>query len=179
MAHNDQASRSRPRPARLHARTGHAAHVRSASRARCDAAARWQRTAEATPETPDPDTDARLTEHRLDPPLDRQSEPGDETPRGTIGRGTLSVEARRTASALDDSSALSNVLAPEPRSSRELVSDQPSLVAIGGSGTMSLHTFRPIGDEPYEVPSASSMRFMETGLAFAAILVALLLNLGR
>ena len=174
-------------------------------------------------ETRDPDTDARLTEHRLDPQLERTSEPGDETPRGTIGRGTLSVEARRTASALDDSSAqvagpvLGHVPLPnpfaspvayalagnapasaavidaampnlsmqrgllpaEPLSSRELVSDQPTLVAIGGSGTMSLDSFRRVRHESYAAPSEASMRFMETGLALVAIAVALLLNLGR
>ena len=49
---------------------------------------------------------------------------------------------------------------------------------------MSLHTFERAtfegaSAEPDAAPSASSMRFMETGLAFVAILVALLLNLGR
>jgi len=143
-------------------------------------------------ETLDPDTDARLAEHRLDPALDQTTEPGDETPRGTIGRGQLSVEARRTASALDDSqgpdaiaTSLARVLLPaqllptEPLASSGLVSDQPTLAAIGGSGTMSLDTFRRAHREPYAAPSASSMRFMETGLAFVAIVVAVLLNFAR
>jgi hypothetical protein len=135
-------------------------------------------------ETPDPDTDARLTEHRLDPPLDRNTEPGDETPRGTIGRGALSVEAWRTASALDDAPGFLRTfpvqVPTEPHSSRELVSDQPTLVAIGGSGTMNLRTTRRTPySAPYSAPSASSMRVMETGLALVAIAVALLLNIGR
>lgn len=49
---------------------------------------------------------------------------------------------------------------------------------------MSLQTFEPstfkqVASEPGAAPSASSMRLMEMGLAFIAILVALLLNLGR
>ena len=50
--------------------------------------------------TPDPDTDAWLSGQRLEPTLER-SEHRDDKPQGTAGRGTLSVEARRTASALD------------------------------------------------------------------------------
>ena len=45
---------------------------------------------------------------------------------------------------------------------------------------MSLRTFDPIrSTEPGAAPLSHSMRFMETGLAFVAIVVALLLNLGR
>jgi hypothetical protein len=54
-----------------------------------------------------------------------------------------------------------------------------SRIAIGGSATMSLNTFDRAGVERGAAPSASSMRFMETGLALVAIAVALLLNLGR
>lgn len=146
----------------------------------CDVGAMSHPTPMTTHETPDPDTDARLTEHRLVPPLERNDEPGNETPRGTIGRSQLGVEARRTVSTLDGFSGKFHKPTPaEPLSSRELVSDQATLVAIGGSGTMSLNTFRRARQAPYAEPSASSMRFMETGLALVAIAVALLLNLGR
>jgi hypothetical protein len=125
----------------------------------------------------------------------------------------LSAEARRTASALDDSPgpvhAPPQFHAPPERgstshepagneparnepasaaviramhelsSSRELQSDPRTLVAIGGSATMSLPRFEQFPAEPTSAPSASSMRFMETALAFVALLVALLLNLGR
>lgn len=67
----------------------------------------------------------------------------------------------------------------EPLSSGELVSDQPTLMPIGGSGTMSLQSLQRARREPYAVPAAASMRVMETGLAIVAIAVALLLNLGR
>lgn len=76
--------------------------------------------------------------------------------------------------------ALRNAAAPSDVS----MTATPTIVAIGGSGAMSLQTFEPstftpVTAEPVPAPSASSMRRMETGLAFIAILVALLLNLGR
>ena len=41
------------------------------------------------------------------------------------------------------------------------------------------NTFDQVTSERGAAPTASSMRLMETGLAFVAIVVALLLNLGR
>jgi hypothetical protein len=110
---------------------------------------------------PDADTDARLTEHRLDPQLDQRSEQGDATPRGTIGRSQSSVEAGRTASALDDSSAraATSIHVPAHAPVGAVAAAPPAVQVIG--------------------PSDGSMRFMEAGLAFIAIAVALLLNLGR
>ena len=171
--------RARPRRARFSARS------------RCDATAMSHPAVTAFVETPDPDTDARLTEHRLDPPLERSSEPGVETPRGTVGRGQLSVGLlEAAASALDDSSGprsstspavMTPGLVPKPElsSSRKLPSGQPLLAAFGGSATMSLQTFDRVTNERVATQSTTSMRFMETGLAFIAIAVALLLNLGR
>ena len=137
---------------------------------------------------PDPDTDAWLAEHRLEPTLDNIDEPGSETTRGTVGRGRMSVEAGRTASALDDASGIDEAsgvddAAREPTPSRVLLPDQRIPVAIGGTATggtatMSLNTFDRIQRRPSAGPP-SSMRVMETGLALIAIAVALLLNLGR
>ena len=75
-----------------------------------------------------------------------------------------------TASALDDSTGI------EPPSGGASATE---LAAIGGSGTMRLDTFDGFHQHPAAAPTASSMRVMETGLAFLAIVVALLLNLGR
>lgn len=159
--------------------------------------------------TPDPDTVPRLTEHRIEPPLDKIGELGDETPRGTFGRGRLSVGVGDMTPALDDSLAVKppeSSLAPnttplpdstpvptsvEPLASRALLSEPSTMVTIGGSATMSLTTFNRAAPfhrmrdldraetAPAIHPSPASMRFMETGLALVAITVALLLNLGR
>lgn len=76
-----------------------------------------------------------------------------------------------TASTLDDSPG---TVAPSGADS-----NQPTLAAIGGSGTVRLETFDGLHQHPAAAPTVSSMRVMETGLAFLAIFVALLLNLGR
>ena len=127
---------------------------------------------------------------------------GDETPRGTLGRGRLSVEVGGITSALDDSSdphfSGDHIGVPnsaELLASRALLSEPSTMVTIGGSATMSLNTFNRV--VPFNrmsavsraanatspgadtAPSPASMRFMETGLALVAIAVALLLNLGR
>lgn len=185
MATTDLSCRVRPRHAGLPVRTRAGAAASAAARiaaptAGCDAAARSRRTAITISATPGPQTDAWLAEHRLDPLLAPAPELGDEQLRGTAGRGQLSVEAGRTASALDGSSALDGASAQVPFP--ELPSDQPSLVAIGGSATMRLQTLNHLQQatsDPGAAPSAHSMRVMETGLAFVAIVVALLLNLGR
>jgi hypothetical protein len=186
--------------------------------------------------TGDPETSARLTEHRLEPPLDTVDEPGDETPRGTFGRGSLSVEVQAKDPALDDSpnhipprsslmplarltalaaaatlplfargargnqisalrrnesrptpvvdTAMPITATPAPTanelsSSRELLSDPSTMVAIGGTAAMSLDAFGQTRQHSVEGPSPTSMRVMETGLALVAMAVALLLNLGR
>jgi hypothetical protein len=155
---------------------------------RREAPARSRRAASITRAIRNLDTDARLTEHRLEPALDKIDEPGDETPRGTFGRGRLGVEVGATTSALSDSLVPNSA---EPLAPRALLSEPPTLVTIGGSGTMSLNTFDRVSPfnrmqavartapAPEAVPSPASMRLMETGLAFVAIAVALLLNLGR
>ena len=151
---------------------------------RCDAAARSRRRVETFRVTPDPETDLWLAGPSSDPSLDDNSERGGETTRGTTGRGQLSVEARRTASALDDSLAHDTHAQPGgnmPALAAVIGPAMPTAnaTAIGGSAAMSLQTFDPTTPKPGAVPSAASMRVMETGLAFVAILVALLLNLGR
>ena len=189
----------------LHHRVGRARPRRVRSRrarlhARCDAAARPRRATAISAATPDPDTDAWLSEHRFGPRLDQAFERRDESPRGTAGRGQLSVEARRTASTLDDSPGPKPgqptaypVARPGARQERgargntsrnerpqsAVIEVQPSMVAIGGSTTMQLRTFPRLRREPDAPPSTASMRVMETGLALVAIAVALLLNLGR
>ena len=158
MTLHARARRVRPRraPSAAPARATSPLPHRSAC-ARCDAAARSYRAATTVADTTDADTDARLTEHRLDPQLDQRSERGDATSRGTVGRSRLSVEAGRTASALDDSSSPARMQAHAPIGAAAAA--QPALQVLG--------------------PSEVSMRFMETGLALVAIAVALLLNLGR
>lgn len=191
-------------------RSRRARHRRVRTTARCDAAARSHRTVSTLAETPDADTDGRLTEHRLESPLKLTGERGSETLRGTFGRGQLSVEARRTVSALDDSSgpsagrataldprllpgndagpaavsdaAMHTVMrtlpAPERSPSRELLPDDPrTLVATRGVAAMSLNALDQAPGVPGSAPYAGSMRFMEAGLAFTSILVALLLSL--
>lgn len=142
---------------------------RGAAGAACDATAIPGRSTGTTAATPDRDTDHWLVEHGFDPSLDASAERGDETFRGTAGRGRLSVEARRTASALDDS--------PDRAITR---TTHPPVVAIGGSASLHLHPLdlARAGDAG-PASSSRSMRGMEVGLALVAFAVALLLNLGR
>jgi len=197
MAGTAHFRRPRPRRARAKARCG-APEPRGIG-TRCDAAARPGRATTTTGATPDDETDGWLTEHRLEPELEPNAEPGDERPRGTYGRGRLSVEAPKAASALDDSSGplvdwhpSSQVVYPSPGNEPALAAvidadpgaagDPRTLVAFGGITAMRLQTLDPLNDltpEAGPAPSAHSMRFMETGLAFIAIIVALLLNSAR
>jgi hypothetical protein len=117
--------------------------------------------------TLDPDTGGRLAKHRFGPALEPMGERGGPELRGTTGRSRLSVETG--VSALDGYlGQLSEGVTPTG-------------TPLGGSATMSLQTLNPLHGPgtSSEAPSEISMRLMETGLAFVAIVVALLLNLGR